>query len=252
MKPAHDNCEDEHGLVLLQALVKHYISDEECHFTLLSKPVCIVYIRDGCMHLHSPAHFRVCGIPVQGQTVSAFLLECCCRVRRRSQYLHWALAQEALLAVIRFIACCVECKRETLGDGGLDHLALPVRFRVGSKRPRKINPMFKLAVSSTAAATTGVRSAQQLLAGCRIWKGAHLKHQHKPIVLKARSGKSFCQSNCLHYIKMTNRCLGKAKHGYLGCDATTFVRKHVMWYAFEAVGEQKAVWLVPKVHDTQL
>ena len=101
-----------------------------------------------------------------------------------------------------------------------DHIDLPLLYRTGSARPRSVPVMFKLNVSSEVQAQPSLRNAQQILAAKSILEGGtrkrhdHVKTRVKKLVQapKAKTGKTFCQSNMLQYVAHTNHKLGKKRH----------------------------------------
>ena len=59
------------------------------------------------------------------------------------------------------------------------------------------------------------------------------------------TGAEFAQSNMLANVASTQQAVGRDRHGYIGCDATTVSSREITFYAFEGRPSKLSCWLMP-------
>lgn len=160
---------------------------------------------------------------------------------------------------------CGECARAlmtALADGieastledlwDTDILSLPLLYKKGSQRPRRVCLQYKTAVCGAIAPEESLRSPSQYLAVQRIMAKSGLLTSDggcKLATLRPKAGRTFCRDNMYAYLMSARKAFDQEIGGCLCVDATRVSCLEMLFVAFWSPGLQKAVWGPPQARS---
>lgn len=152
----------------------------------------------------------------------------------------------------RLLQCFADCVETSVHRGlwNADVLSMPLLYKMGSSKPRRIALRYKVAISDAVAGEQTLRSPSQFLAVQKIMinKGLALSRGgSRTHALRPKAGRTFSRDAMVAYMMSGRRIMQKFTGGSLCVDATRVSSLELLFVAFWNSNRKRALWTPPQV-----